>query len=325
MTGSDIQVSATSLDDVDAVRAAPGVRAAAGLFTAYGVRLALGANTPSVTAVFADLAALHEVRPDIPDLPAGAILVSQDIADRGQGSTTLNGAPVTIAGTVPPTGLPGTTRSWVLADLADAAAVFGDTPRIDMVLVSAEPGADIAATAEVVRDVVTDAQASDDRDHVTVLDTSTQRADAAAQPSVLGAILGLITAAGLSLVLCIIAVALEALGAASRRSRTRAILRLLGMSSRQVRGVLAWEFAPAALAALVTGTGFGILLAVLVASLVNLRNLTGGAVAISANVPWVWVGVVAVVVAILVAGTAAVTSAGSRRLDAAAAVKMGAE
>ena len=324
LTGSDIRVDAVTLD-VDSVRATPGVDAAAGLFTAYGVALALGADTPGVTAVFADLAALHEVRPDIPDLPAGAILVSRDIAARGQASTTLNGAPVTIAGTVPPAGLPGTTDSWVLADLADAPAVFGDAPRIDTLLVSAKPGADIAVTAEAVRAVVTDAQTPEDRDRVTVLDTATLTADASARPSLIGVTLGLITAAGLSLLLCVIAVALEALGAASQRSRTRGILRLLGMSARQVRGVLAWEFAPVALAALAAGTGFGIVLAVLVAVLVDLRNLIGGAAAISANVPWAAVGGVVVVVAILVAATAALTSAGARRLDVTAAVKMGAE
>ena len=325
LTGSDINVSAVALDDVDAIRSVTGVDGTAGLFTAYGVDLALGADTRPVAAVFADLAALHEVRPDIPDLPLHSVLVSQDIADRGQETTALNGVPVTIAGAVPPAGLPGMTGSWVLADLADAPAVFGSAPRIGTLLVSVEPGAAIAKTAEAIRGVVTDAQSAENRDRVTVLDTATLSADAAARPSVAGVILGLTAGAGLSLILCVIAVALEALSAANRRSRTRGILQLLGMSARQLRGVLAWEFAPVAITATAAGTGFGIGIAVVVANLVDLRDLTGGTAVIEASVPVIQVGGVIAVFAIVVAVTATLTSAGARRLNAAAAVKMGAE
>ena len=325
LTGSDINVSAVTLDDVDAIRSITGVAGAAGLFTAYGVDLALGADTRPVTAVFADLEALHEVRPDIPNLPLHSVLVSRDIADRGQAATTVNGFPVAIAGTVPSSGLPGMTGSWVLADLADAPSVFGRTPRIGTMLVSVEPGAGIADTADAVRNVVTDAQSPENRDRVTVIDTATLTADAAARPSVAGVILGLTAGAALSLILCVIAVSLEALGAANRRSRTRGILQLLGMSAAQLRGVLVWEFAPVAITAIAAGTGFGVVTAVVVANLLDLRNLTGGTTAIAASVPGIQVGVVIALFAIVVAVTATLTSAGARRLNAAAAVKMGAE
>jgi putative ABC transport system permease protein len=324
-TSSDIRVSAVTLDDLEPVRSVAGVRAVAGLYTAHGIRLAIGADTPGVTVVFADLAALHDVRPDLPDLPAGQILVSPDIAERGQSTTSLNGFPVTIAGTAPAASLPDTTRSWVLADIADAVSISGDEPHVDTLLVATDPSADIATTAVAVKQVVIDAQVPKNRDRVVVLDTSTLVTDAAARPTVAGVTFGLAAAGGLSLLLCVLAVALEALGAANRRARTRGILGLLGMSARQLRGVLVWEFAPVGVAAVLAGTGFGIVLAALVTNLVDLRSLAGGSAAITTSVPWAFIGMAIIAFAIVVAATAALTSAGARRLDAAAAVKMGAE
>jgi putative ABC transport system permease protein len=324
-TTSDIRVSAPDLDDVDAVRAVSGVRAVAELSTVHGVELSLGADSPGVSVVFADIAALRDLRPDIPLVPAHGILVSSDIAERGRGTSSLNGYPVTIEGSVPEAGLFDLTRSWVLVDIAESSAVLGHNAHIDTLLVAVDPGVDIAATADDITTIVTAAQNSKNRDRVTVLDTSTLTSDAAARPTVAAVTFGLAAAAGLSLVLCVLAVTLEALGAASRRSRSRAILRLLGMSARQLRGVLVWEFAPVAIAALVSGTGFGIALAVLVTTLVDLRRLTGGIAVITTTVPWLLVGAAIVFCGFLVAATAAITSAGARRLDAAAAVKMGAE
>jgi len=324
-TSSDIRVSAPALDDLDSVNAVPGVRAVAGLYTVHGVALALGADTPGVTVVFADLAALSKVRPDVPDLPDATILASPDIVDRGQVATSLNGVPVTIGGVVPSAGLPDTTRPWVLADLADAPPILGKAPHVGTLLIAVDDGADIAATAEAVRVVVTDAQMPKNRQRVTVIDTSTLVSDAAARPTVAGATFGLLAAAVLSLLLCVLAVALEALGAAARRARTRGILGLLGMSERQLRGVLVWEFAPVAIVALAAGTGFGIALATLVTNLVDIRGLTGGTATITTSVPWVLVAAATAAFAVLVIATATITSAGARRLDAAAAVKMGAE
>ncbi|QNE45492.1 ABC transporter permease [Glaciihabitans sp. INWT7] len=323
--GADIRVDAASIGGSAAVTGLPGVRAAAALDTVPGVQILFGRDTPLVTVVFADLAALHEVRPDLPVLTAGEVLLSPDLVSRARGATRLNGHAVTPVGTVSRLGLPGLSRSWVLADIADESAIVGEPPTYGSLLVATRAGANIPATARAVKDVVADSQTSANRDRVEAVDTTTVTADAAARPGIAGLTVALLVAAGLSLLLCALAVSLAALGAARERARSREILRLLGMSGGQLRRVIAWEFAPVTVAALVAGTGFGIALAVIVTTLVDLRSVVGGSVVISPTVPWALVAVTIGGFAVVVAATAAITSAvAARRLSASVAVKMGA-
>ena len=324
-TGADIRVEAPTLDDVAAVADLDGVRAVAGLDTVAGVEIVFGLDTPHVTVVFVDPAALHEVRPDIPLVSPGSVLVSQDIADRSQGETELDGHPVTVVGTVPSLALPQVSREWVLADVADRAAILGEEASYDALLISNDPGAGIAQTAAVVRTLVTDEQRPVDRSRVEVVDTESSIAAAADRPSIAGLTIALLGAAALSLLLCVLAVALGALGAAGSRARMLAVLRLVGMSPAQLRGVLAWELAPVTLTALLAGTGFGIGLAAAITALVDLRSVVGGTAVIAPAVPWALVAATAVLFALVVAATGAVTSVAARRLNASAAVKMGME
>lgn len=323
-TGADIRVEAPTIDAA-ALAGVDGVRAAAALDAVPGVEIVFGLDRPHVTVVFADTAALHDVRPDLPELAAGSILVSSDLADRGLGDTALDDHAVTAVGTVPARALPGLSRQWVLADIADKRAILGEDATWDSALVATTPGADIAATAVRIGTLVTDAQRDADRTRVLVVDTAGLVADAAARPAIAGLTSALLAAAGLSLALCVIAVALGALGAAAGRARTLGVLGLLGMTRRQLRGVLAWELAPVTVTALLSGTAFGIGLAVAVAALVDLRSVVGGTAAIDATVPWLLVAATAAVFAAVVAGTAALTSAVARRLSGSAAVRMGAE
>ena len=323
-TGADIRVTAASVD-AEQVAALDGVRAVAALDTVPGVEILFGRDTPHVTVVFADLEALHAVRPDIPVVPAGSILVSADIADRTQDETALNGHPVVVAGTLPALALPQVSRQWVLVGIADEEAVLDEQPSYETLLLSTEPGADIAATAGLVRDAVTEAQRPAVRDRVAVADTTTLVADAAARPSIAGLTLALLGGALLSLLLCVLAVALGALGAAAARARTLGVLRLLGMSPPQQRGVLAWELAPVTITALIAGTALGIGLAVGITALVDLRTVVGGSAAIGASIPWPLIGAALAAFAVVVTATGAITSVAARRLNASAAVKMGAE
>lgn len=324
-TGADIRVTAATLTDLDGIAAVDGVRAVAGLDTVPGVEILFGLDTPHVTVVFADLEALHAVRPDIPVAAPGSILVSADIADRTQDETELNGHPVTTAGVLPSLALPQVSRDWVLVDIADEVAILDEEPSYETLLVSTSPGADIAETAAAVREVVTEAQRPADRDRVAVTDTTTLVADAAARPSIAGLTVALLGGAALSLLLCALAVALGALGAAGARARNLGVLRLLGMSPAQLRGVLAWELAPVTITALVAGTALGIGLAAGITALVDLRAVVGGTAAIRASIPWPLIGAAVAVFAAVVTATGAITSAAARRLDASAAVKMGAE
>ena len=323
-TGADIRITAASVD-AEQVAALDGVRAVAALDTVPGVEILFGRDTPHVTVVFADLEALHAVRPDIPVVPAGSVLVSADIADRTQDETALNGHPVVVAGVLPTLALPQVSRQWVLVDIADEEAVLDEEPSYETLLVSTEPGADIAATAGLVRGAVTEAQRPAVRDRVAVVDTTTLVADAAARPSIAGLTFALLGGAVLSLLLCVLAVALGALGAAAARARTLGVLRLLGMSPAQQRGVLAWELAPVTITALIAGTALGIGLAVGITALVDLRTVVGGSAAIGASIPWPLIGAALAAFAVVVTATGAITSAAARRLNASAAVKMGAE
>lgn len=324
-TGADIQVQAPTLDDLDAVAGVDGVRAVAGLDTVAGVEIVFGLDTPHVTVVFVDPAALHEVRPDVPLVRPGSILVSQDIAERSQDETELDGHPVTVIGSLPSLVFPQVSRDWVLADVADRAAILGEDTSYDTLLIATTPGADISTTAAAVGVVVTDEQRPIDRSRVAVIDTASSIADAAARPSIAGLTIALLASAGLSLALCVLAVALGALGAAGGRARMLAVLRLLGMTPGQLRGVLAWELAPVTLTALIAGTGFGIGLAAAITALVDLRSIVGGSAVIAPVVPWALVGAAAAAFAVVVAVTGAITSVAARRLNASAAVKMGVE
>lgn len=324
-TGSDIRLEAPTLGDLDDIAAVAGVRAVAGFTAVPGVQAVFGNDRASVTVVLADLEALHRVRPDIPVVPPGSMLVSADIADRPAGDTVVGDSSLTPAGELPVLALPGLARSWVLVDTADQAAILGDTSDYRGALIATEPGADITATAATVAGLVAALQTSDARDRVEVVDTASLVRDAAARPSVAGLMVALGAASALSLLLCVIAVALGALGAARGRARTLGVLRLLGMSPGQLRGVVAWEFAPITAAALLTGTAFGVALAVGMTTLIDLRPIVGGFAAIGASVPWGLVGAAATAFAVVVAATGAVTSLAARRLNAAAAVKMGAE
>ena len=324
-TGADIRVDARVLDDLDTVSAIPGVAGVAALDTVQGVEIAFGLDRPHVTVVFADLRLLHGVRPDIPVVAPGSILVSADIAERSQGETTLDGHPVTTAGTLPTTALPGLTSSWVLADIADETAIIGEVPTYGSLLISVEPGADLPTVAGAVREVVTDAQSSADRGRVRVTDTSSFFTDAAARPSIAGLTVALLGAAGLALLLCVLAVALGALAAAGARARSAGVLGLLGMSPAQLRGVLVWELAPVTVTALIAGSGLGIALAVGMSALVDLGSIVGGGASVAVSIPWPLVGLVVVVFAGVVGATGALTAAAARRLDASAAVKIGAE
>lgn len=324
-TGADIRVDAAALDDLDGIAAVDGVRAVAGLDTVPGVEMLVGRDRPHVTVVFADVKALHAVRPDIPVVPLGSILVSADIAERAEVGTELNGHPVSTAGVIPSLALPQVSRDWVLVDITDAAAILGEQPSYETALLATRPGADIAATAARVRELVADAQLPAERDRVRVTDTATLVAQAASRPSIAGFTVALLASAAFSLLLCVVAVALGALGAASARARDVGVLRLLGMSPPQLRGVLAWELAPMTITAALAGTALGIGLAAGVTALVDLRAVVGGVAGIGASIPWPVVAGVVVGFAAVVTATGAVAAAVARRRDASAAVKMGAE
>jgi hypothetical protein len=118
-------------------------------------------------------------------------------------------------------------------------------------------------------------------------------------------------------------VVLASVAAATARNRTVGVLRILGMSNRQLRGIQAWELAPVALTAVLVGTALGLVLPIIVTSVLDLRPFVGGDLQPGPVIDplWVLAAVGAFVVIVVLAGI--VAAALGRRFAPAGTLKMG--
>jgi putative ABC transport system permease protein len=97
------------------------------------------------------------------------------------------------------------------------------------------------------------------------------------------------------------------------------------MTPRQVRGLVAWELAPVAIAAVVAGSALGLALAFIVTGLLDLRPFVGGTDPVEPAVPVALVAAVSVGFALVVIAAGFIAIAAARRISPATTVKMGAE
>jgi putative ABC transport system permease protein len=328
--GADLQVRAFVLDSgaVDAARAVPGVRDATTLTRAIGVPFVDGASESDVFLVVADTEALHRIRSDLPELTPTAgdpvpVLVSSDWADRiGSDDPELGDTVVRVAGTIPPTALPGMTRHWVLVDATSADELGLGLPAPERLLVSLDPAADPATVAADLDDAVAEAQPQSVRGLVVVLDTASSLREARS-PVIQGVEGALLLAAAASLLLIVLTVVLASVAAAAARNRLLGVLRILGMSTPQLRGVLAWELGPLALTALVVGAGLGVALAGIVTSVLDLRPFVGGLSQPGPVIDPLAVAAALLVFLLTVVAAGAIAVALGRRLAPAGALKVG--
>lgn len=275
--GADVQVSASAFSpaNLDLIEQAPGVADAAALSFADGRELTGEVGGNEVTVVVADTAALHAVRPDIPSLVASGgrapILVSDDLLSSIRGTDLdLDGVAVRIEATVAPDLLPGVSRRWVLVD-ATAARGLDDIPRPERVLIATVPD---AVPGVVARDLAHDLSSVQSglivtRDVTTALRESRTPVIVAFENSQLLSGLAALVLTALTLVLA-------SAGVAAARNRVIGVLRVLGMSARQIRAVLAWELGPLAIVAVVVGTALGLVLPWIVTSVLDLSPFLGG-------------------------------------------------
>ena len=214
-------------------------------------------------------------------------------------------------------------RHWLLVDVSalDELGVSGQVPR--RILAGLTPGAD---SADVVRDataLVTAEQPESSVQSVRVFDAQSLLASTRAAPITAGLETSLVVVSISTLLLTMLIVTLAALTAATRRNRVVGVLRVLGMTSRDIRSLVAWEFAPVAISAVVVGSALGLALPFLVTAVLDLRGFIGG------NSPpqpaleplWIVAAVVAFVVAVI--GAVLVATAAGRRLAPAGVLKMG--
>ena len=318
-TGADPALTATAAH----LARQPGVRRALAARVAPDVQVLAGAGSARATVVVVDPAAFAALLagtplPDAPDLarltgpgPAGAVraLVSDDlVVRRGAGTAVLwagGQVEVTPVGRTPSVGAPGTPT--VVLDAADVAATgAGDTG----------PAGDPLGAPDTVWVVGSGAAravaAEPALDRAVTTDRATWLADRRAAPLTRGLTGLAVAAAGVLVLLAVLAAVLDAAGSAPQRRRTLATLRTLGLTLRQARAVALGELLPALLLASLGGTALGVLVARLVVGPLELRLLTGQVTEPALVVPWV-VAAAVVPVALAVAAVVAAETAASRR------------
>ncbi|MEO8528064.1 MAG: ABC transporter permease [Pseudolysinimonas sp.] len=323
--GADVRVVATALDaeTVHTIGQVAGVKSAAALTVLDAVDFVHDNRPRQVTVVIADTAALHAIRPDIPVIDHGTgpvpVLVSDDWSSAVQGADSkLAGSDIAITGVLPAGALPGIGHDWLLVDAASVDQLGFAVSSTQYLLITVEPGADSAVVGSAVRDVVDGVAGSNATVDDIVTELRTMRT-----PVIVSLENALLLAAAAALALTVLTIVLASVTVATARNRMIGVLRMIGMSPRQLRGVVAWELGPLAVTAIVVGVALGAVLTAIVTGVVDLRPFVGGNVQprIVIEPLWILAGVGAFAVAVVVA--AAIAGAVGRRVAPAGAVKMG--
>lgn len=323
--GADLRIDSAPLtqDQLDEISAIPSVEEAVGLFqNTRLMNLSVGANI-SVPVILADTDALRRVQELIPgaahldndmsvsqspDAPIPVIL-SPSLASKfsiGK-DATLGEAEIKSGGDSGSSSSLSTTTDWVLVDRSNAEKLGIDrfTPRIT--LVKLEPDADIKVVKEAIHSIVGPSAA---------IATPQDGAEALRASPIAGglqvALLALIVIVAL---LCAGTVVIALMLSGPARERLLALLRTLGLSRGQARGITGWEVGPTAIAAIVTGCILGAVLPLIVLAGVDLRPFTGGVLQPVITLDPVLLGIVVGGFALLVVVATAIAMAAARRVS----------
>lgn len=281
--GAELRLDSPPLSEtqVDAILELDGIAEGAALFRHQDLKYLDAAGiTKNVAVIVADTAALARVQAGLPgsadlselsELREGAIplLLSNSLAAayRG-GDVELARLPAVIVGAAGQSTSLSTVVDWVLIDRAFAADVKINTFRPRALLVTLEPDADL----DTVRASVLELAGGAGR-----LTTTVEEVDRMRLSPVVGTLpLLLASFIGIVALLCAATVVLSLLISAPARERLLALLRTLGLSAGQARGITAWETVPASVVAIIAGCALGAVLPFLVLAGVDLRLFTGG-------------------------------------------------
>lgn len=281
--GAELRLDSPPLSEeqVTEILALDGVAEGAAVFRHQDLKYFDAAGiTRNVAVIVADTAALARVQEGLPgsadltgldELRDGAIplLVSNTIATayRG-GDIEFARLPAVIAGAAGQSTSLSTVETWVLVDREFADDVRVNTFRPRAVLLTLEPDADLAAVSTSVLELAGGGgQLSSIADEVERMRSSPV---VGTLPILLAAFIGIVA------LLCAATVVLSLLISAPARERLLALLRTLGLSPGQGRGITAWETVPAAIVAIIAGCALGAALPYLVLAGVDLRLFTGG-------------------------------------------------
>lgn len=234
----------------------------------------------NVAVIITDTEALARVQEGLPgsaDLTGLAqlddgripLLVSNTVAAayRG-GDIEFARQPAAITGTAGDSTSLATVADWALIDREFADELRINTFRPRAVLMTLEPDADVAEVSARVIEL------AGGTGRLTSVDDEVERMQSSpvvgTLPLLLAAVIGIVA------LLCAATVVLSLLISGPARERLLALLRTLGLSPGQARGITAWETVPAAAVAVVAGCALGAALPFLVLAGVDLRLFTGG-------------------------------------------------
>ncbi|MEP6843419.1 MAG: ABC transporter permease, partial [Pseudolysinimonas sp.] len=275
--GADARVDGTAITPAQrsAVAAIEGVREVAGIQYLASLAVSGPKIDDTVTLLVAQTAPLATLR----HLPTGLgsdagdrvpVVVSSDLLKQfGSARTaTIGGVNVRVVGSLPAESHLGPSSEWVLVD-ATFAPRFHTQFTPETLFIAADP--DRLPQLAVPLQRAVGADPAEVTSTATVTTVTQAKADRDGEPVVAGVRAGLVLAAGLSVLLCALALVLATVAAAEARGRTAGILRTLGMPRRRLGVLIAWELVPVAAVALVTGAALGIALPFVVNFAVDLR------------------------------------------------------
>lgn len=278
--GADIRVAGPYFDAAafERLRAVDGVADAVGVMRGDYLQVAGPDGRASVLALVTEPERLADAqRGFVGAFPADAITpgatplqvaLSTIVADDTGTPVTVQTSAADVGVTLDAVlGMSGVSEFVVLAASDyEALTGLGFFPRTVLV--------DVAAGVDP-HDVLPALAAAVGQNHtVRVLADST--AEIQASPAVTALRFVLLAALGVAALLSVIALLLVAGVARDARSRVIALLRTMGLDRRRARGIVAWEFAPLGVTALVGGVILGAVLPLLVVASIDLRPFTGG-------------------------------------------------
>lgn len=337
-TGADLRVSGPIVDGTAAERIAAlegvdGVTPVADVGDAVlqGERSAPRAHVYTVDAaqlahVQRDVAGTPATLGGLTDGPDGVVPVILTRAAAGPGvapgstgitlATQEGSVPVTVVDVVDELpGLPAG-RALVLADTERLEQGTGDAAYARLALVGLADDADRAAVTEQVSRLLPSA----------VLEDPDQEADAMlAAPVSGGLVVAFVLVVLLASLLCVAVVVMTLMLAAPARARLLAVLRTLGLSSRQGGGLVGWEIGPWAVIALAVGAVLGVVVPSLVLAAVDVTALTGGTTQPGPEYDPLLLGAAAAGFVVAVLAAVGVAAGLSRRGKVAAQLRMGSD
>jgi len=284
--GADVRITGGTFtrEQLDQAGGIDGVAAVTGISGADPATIDVDGVKHSTSVFVVDAGDLREVQGDAPGmLPAGVslepgegrmpIVVAGATADMigDTDEVDVGGVDAEVVGVVRGPVPVGVRENWVAIDSSYAEDVLGRDPSDRTVLVRLDDGIGLPAVEGDLREVFGGAVRFATPDEIA--------ADIESGPAVQGVRWALLAATAIAALLSALAIVMTLALAAGPRARVLALLRTLGAPRRATTSLALWEVGPPAVAAVVAGTLFGLLVPLVVLAAVDLRPFTGSSVA----------------------------------------------